>query len=139
MNLLLPTEVTPLLPLPLYLTRVPCGLPGPAQDDVEQRLDLNDLLIQHPTSTYFIKVSGDSMKDAGIGDGDLLVVDKALTAGHGDIVVAAVDGEFTIKKLQLTPEVKLLAMNDAWPPIALKGEEKLDIFGVVTFTIKAME
>lgn len=75
----------------------------PAQDDVEQRLDLNDLLVQHPASTYFIKVSGDSMKDAGIADGDLLVVDKALTAGHGDIVVAAVDGEFTIKNCSSRP------------------------------------
>lgn len=139
MNFLLPAEVTAWLPLPLYITRVPCGSPGPAQDDVEQRLDLNDLLVQHPASTYFIKVSGDSMKDAGIADGDLLVVDKALTAGHGDIVVAAVDGEFTIKKLQLTPDVKLLAMNEAWPSIALRGEAQLDIFGVVTFTIKAME
>lgn len=139
MNLLRPAEVRALVQLPLFLTRVPCGAPANAYDHVEQRLDLNDLLVQRPESTYYIRVSGDSMKDAGIDDGDLLVVDNSLAADHGDIVVAAVNGEFTVKKLQLRPDVRLLAMNTAWQPIVLAEEEQLDIFGVVTFTIKAME
>ncbi|MCP1438567.1 DNA polymerase V [Erwinia persicina] len=139
MNLLRPVEVRALLRLPLFMSRVPCGSPASAHDHVEQRLDLNDLLVQRPESTYYIRVSGDSMKDAGIDDGDLLVVDNGIAADHGDIVVAAVNGEFTVKKLQLRPDVRLLAMNKAWPPIVLAEEEQLDIFGVVTFTIKAME
>lgn len=139
MNLLRPVEVRALLRLPLFMSRVPCGSPTSAHDHVEQRLDLNDLLVQRPESTYYIRVSGDSMKDAGIDDGDLLVVDNGIAADHGDIVVAAVNGEFTVKKLQLRPDVRLLAMNKAWPPIVLAEEEQLDIFGVVTFTIKAME
>ncbi|WP_338558802.1 translesion error-prone DNA polymerase V autoproteolytic subunit [Erwinia sp. E_sp_B04_7] len=139
MNFLQPSEVRDNLPLPFFLARVPCGSPSSAEDDVGQRLDLNNLLIQRPDATYFIKVSGESMKDAGINDGDLLVVDNSLTADHGDIVVAAVNGEFTVKKLHLRPVVQLVAMNEAWAPIVLAEDEKLEIFGVVTFTIKAME
>ncbi|WP_312042351.1 translesion error-prone DNA polymerase V autoproteolytic subunit [Erwinia sp.] len=139
MNLLRPAEVRTLLQLPLFMSRIPCGSPASVHDHVEQRLDLNELLVQRPQSTYYIRVSGDSMKDAGIDDGDLLVVDNGLAADHGDIVVAAVNGEFTVKKLQLRPDVRLLAMNAAWSPIVLAAEEQLDIFGVVTFTIKAME
>ena len=76
---------------------MPCGFPSPAQDYIEQRLDLNDLLVQRPSATYFVRASGDSMTEGGISDGDMLVVDSSLTAGHGDIVVAAVDGAFTVK------------------------------------------
>lgn len=78
-----------------------CGFPSPAQDYVEKRIDLNELLVQHPSATYFVKAAGDSMIDAGIDEGDLLVVDSARKAEHGDIVIAAVGGEFTVKKLQL--------------------------------------
>lgn len=77
-----------------------CGFPSPAQDYVEKRIDLNELLVQHPSATYFVKAAGDSMIDAGIDEGDLLVVDSARKAEHGDIVIAAVGGEFTVKKLQ---------------------------------------
>jgi DNA polymerase V len=94
--------------LPLFLERVACGFPSPAQDYVEDRIDLNKLAVKHPSATYFVKVSGDSMIGAGIGDGDLLVVDRSLTAEHGDIVVAAVDGEFTVKELQTRPVLRLL-------------------------------
>lgn len=76
-------------------------LSQPAQDYVEKRIDLNELLVQHPSATYFVKAAGDSMIDAGIDEGDLLVVDSARKAEHGDIVIAAVGGEFTVKKLQL--------------------------------------
>jgi len=123
--------------LPLFLDRVPCGFPSPAQDYVESRLDLNKLLIAHPSATYFVRVSGHSMTDSNINEGDLLVVDSALTAAHGDIVVASVDGEFTVKKLRTHPTVQLVPMNPNFAPITLGNEEALEIFGVVTFIIYA--
>ncbi|ALR78924.1 translesion error-prone DNA polymerase V autoproteolytic subunit [[Enterobacter] lignolyticus] len=122
---------------PFYSSLVPCGFPSPAQDYVEKRIDLNELLVSHPSATYFVKASGDSMVEAGIGDGDLLVVDSALTAEHGNIVIAAVDGEFTVKRLQLRPTVQLIPMNSAYKPIVIESEGQLSIFGVVTFIIKA--
>lgn len=97
-----PVELRKIILIPLYSDLVQCGFPSPAQDYVEQRIDLNELLVNHPSATYFVKAAGDSMKDAGIGEGDLLVVDSSRTAVHGDIVIAAVDGEFTVKKLQLS-------------------------------------
>lgn len=124
---------------PVYSTLVPCGFPSPAQDYVEKRIDLNELLVKHPSATYFVKTAGDSMVDAGIGEGDLLVVDSSLTAGHGNIVIAAVDGEFTVKRLQLRPTIQLNPMNSAYKPIVIDGEEQLNIFGVVTFIIKAAD
>lgn len=123
--------------IPLFSDLVQCGFPSPAADYVEQRIDLNALLIQHPSSTYFVKAAGDSMTDAGISDGDLLIVDSARTGEHGDIVIAAVDGEFTVKTLQLRPRIQLNPMNSAYSPIIISNEETLDIFGVVTFIVKA--
>lgn len=137
MKLYRPTEIRAVLQLPLYIERVPCGFPSPAQDYIEQRIDLNDLLVQHPSATYFLKVSGDSMIEAGISDGDMIVVDSSLTAGHGDIVVAAIDGEFTIKRLQLHPSVQLMPMNNNYRPIPVKAEDALEVFGVVTYVIKS--
>ncbi|MFL4290467.1 translesion error-prone DNA polymerase V autoproteolytic subunit [Enterobacter asburiae] len=125
-----------IIELPLFSERVACGFPSPAQDYVEDRLDLNRLAVRHPSATYFIKVSGDSMIGAGIGDGDLLVVDRSLNAEHGDIVVASVAGEFTVKELQTRPALRLLAHNARYQPITFQSEEELQIFGVVTHTLK---
>ena len=124
--------------LPLFGDLVPCGFPSPAQDYVEQRIDLNKLVIRHPSATYFVRAAGDSMSGAGIGNGDLLVVDSAKTAQHGDIVIAAVDGEFTVKRLQTHPSVMLIPENPAYTPIQFSGEESLDIFGVVTHILKTV-
>ncbi|MCZ4057919.1 translesion error-prone DNA polymerase V autoproteolytic subunit [Pantoea sp. LMR881] len=137
MEFIKPAEIRAVMQLPLYIERVSCGFPSPAQDYVEQRLDLNELLVHRPSATYFVRVSGDSMIDAGISDGDMLVVDSALKAEHGNIVVAAVDGEFTVKRLQLRPFIQLIPMNSAYSPINIRSEEGLEIFGVVTFVIKA--
>ena len=126
----------PPVKLPLFLERVPCGFPSPAQDYVEESLDLTALVVKHPSATYFIRVSGDSMIGAGIGDGDLLVVDRSLKACHGDIVVAAVAGEFTVKELRIRPSVQLVAHNARYAPIVFHAEEELQIFGVVTHTLK---
>ena len=86
-----------------------------------------------------MKAAGDSMIDAGIGDGDLLIVDSARTAQHGDIVIAAVEGEFTVKRLQLRPRVQLNPMNSAYSPILVNSEDSLDIFGVVTYIVKSAD
>ena len=124
--------------LPLFGDLVPCGFPSPAQDYVEQRIDLNKLVIRHPSATYFVRAAGDSMSGAGIGNGDLLVVDSAKNAQHGDIVIAAVDGEFTVKRLQTHPSVMLIPENPSYRPIQFSGEDSLDIFGVVTHSLKTV-
>ncbi|EPM3800222.1 translesion error-prone DNA polymerase V autoproteolytic subunit [Salmonella enterica subsp. enterica serovar Uganda] len=131
-----PTELREIIYLPFFSYLVPCGFPSPAADYIEQRIDLNELLVSHPSSTYFVKATGHSMIDAGINDGDLLVVDSSRTAEHGDIVIAAVDGEFTVKRLQLRPTVQLNPMNSAYSPIIVGSEDTLDVFGVVTFIVK---
>ncbi|HHW0918651.1 TPA: translesion error-prone DNA polymerase V autoproteolytic subunit [Escherichia coli] len=133
-----PADLREILTFPLFSDLVQCGFPSPAADYVEQRIDLNQLLIQHPSATYFVKASGDSMIDGGISDGDLLIVDSAITANHGDIIIAAVDGEFTVKKLQLRPTVQLIPMNSAYSPITISSEDTLDVFGVVIHVVKAM-
>lgn len=132
-----PVELRQIVALPLFGDLVPCGFPSPAQDYVEKRIDLNELLVQHPSATYFVKSSGDSMIGAGIGNGDLLVVDRSRKPVHGDIVIAAIDGEFTVKRLQLNPVVMLIPENSAYAPIRINSEDPLDIFGVVTFIVKA--
>ena len=127
-----PADLREIVTFPLFSDLVQCGFPSPAADYVEQRIDLNQLLIQHPSATYFVKASGE------ISDGDLLIVDSAITASHGDIVIAAVDGEFTVKKLQLRPTVQLIPMNSAYSPITISSEDTLDVFGVVIHVVKAM-
>lgn len=131
-----PAEICPVLELPLFNSLVPCGFPSPAQDYIEQRIDLNKLLVSHPGATYFIKVSGDSMIEAGINDGDMLVVDSSLKAEHGDIVVAALSGEFTVKQLMLRPYLHLKPMNVNYSIIPVADADQFEIFGVVKHAIK---
>lgn len=120
-----------ILQLPLFADTVPCGFPSPAQDYVEAELDLNDYCIQRPSSTYFVRAIGNSMTDIGLHSGDLLIVDKAERPQHGDIVIAEIGGEFTVKRLLLTPRPGLQAMNPAYPTL-YPDPEQLQIFGVVT-------
>ena len=122
---------------PLFVEHVPCGFPSPAQDYIEERLDLNAFIVRHPSATYFVKVSGDSMTDAGIFDGDLLVVDRSLKPEHGDIVIAAIEGEFTVKELRTRPSLQLMPRNARYRHIMIHSEEVLEIVGVVTFTVKS--
>lgn len=121
--------------IPFFGDFVSAGFPSPAQDFVEKRIDLNELLIKHPSATYLLKASGDSMIEGQISSDDILVVDSAKTPVHGDIVIASVSGEFTVKKLQLDKVVALLPMNPNYKPITMKDETELEIFGVVTFVI----
>ena len=115
---------------------VPAGFPSPADDYVERRLSLDEHLIQHRESTFFMRVSGESMRDLGIFDGDLLVVDRATPAANGSVVVAVVDGEFTVKQLRHTPKGKVLgSAHPSYPDIQVGHEQELHIWGVVTWNV----
>jgi DNA polymerase V len=127
------------LPLPFYDLLVPAGFPSPAQDYVEKTLDLNELCITHPAATYFVRVQGDSMIDAGIQDGDLLIVDRAVQPKHGDIVIAGFHGELTCKKLETEPRLRLVPMNPEYPIIKVPDETDLDIHGVVTHVLHSFK
>ncbi|USV58776.1 translesion error-prone DNA polymerase V autoproteolytic subunit [Aeromonas encheleia] len=126
----------PLIEIPLYLTPAACGFPSPAQDYVEQTIDLNQHCVSHPAATFYVRASGHSMIGEGINDGDMLIIDRAITARHGDIVLACLDGEFTVKKLQVQPVPALLPGNPDFPPIYPQEGQELDIFGVVTFVLR---
>ncbi|MBP6617669.1 MAG: translesion error-prone DNA polymerase V autoproteolytic subunit [Xylophilus sp.] len=126
----------PLL-LPLAAHRVPAGFPSPATDYLEDGLDLNAYLVQHPAATFLFSVQGHSMQGAGILDGDKVVVDRAVDARHGHIVVATVDGEFTLKRLyQRHNRVELHPENPAFPPIQFTGSTQLQIWGVVVGVVR---
>ena len=127
------------LRLPRVEGTVWAGFPSPAADFQVKRHDLNDLLVTHPAATFFWHVRGTSMMDAGISDGDMLVVNRALSPQHMDVVVAEVDGEFTVKHFcSKGGQVSLRAANPTFPPIILKEGQTLVICGVVTYTVKKM-
>lgn len=132
--------LTPLLlekqPRTLYASRVSAGSPAPATEEAEATLDLNAHLMKNPEATFFVRVNGDSMVDAGIQPDDLLVVDRSLAPGSGKIVVAAVNGELTVKRL-FRSEGKLFLMpeNSAYPAIEVREETSFMIWGVVTNVI----
>jgi len=125
--------------LPVFLGRLAAGFPSPADDYIEGRLDLNRHLIKHPAATFFVRVSGDSMIDAGIHHGDLLVVDRSLDAVDGNVIVAALDGELTVKRLFKQGEIlRLLPANTDYQPIEILTRQTFEIFGVVTNVIHAL-
>ena len=136
---LLPIPLTPRprsCPLPLFGSRIPAGFPSPADDDLEGTLDLNDDLIERPAATFLLRVRGDSMTGAGIQDGDLLVVDRAREPKSGAIVVAAVDGELTLKRLRREGgRAWLVAEHPDDPPLELRGEMAVVIWGVVAHVV----
>jgi DNA polymerase V len=124
------------LGLPLYLATVPAGFPSPAEDYIDRKLDLNEHLVRHPAATFFVRVDGDSMRDAGITSGDILVVDRALEARDGSIVIAALDGELMVKRLRRkNGRVLLVPDNPDYPPVAVGPEASFEIWGVVTYII----
>ena len=126
------------LPIPLYLERVSAGFPSPAQDFIEKTLDLNELCIQHPAATFFVRVEGESMRDAGIYPGDVLVVDRSLSPTHGDIVIASLEGEMTVKELCTRPHLALRAHNPAFPMMAIVNPDEFEVFGVVTSVVRPL-
>jgi DNA polymerase V len=122
---------------PLYASKVPAGFPSPADDYLEARLDLNRYLIKDAPATFMVRVKGDSMTGAGIGDGDILVVEKGRQAQHQQIVLAVVDSEFTVKRLfHRDGRLALIPENPAYPPIEIDTRRELTIWGVVTACIK---
>lgn len=130
LTLFCPPNISPLVRIPLYAEPCAAGFPSPAADYVEKELDLNELCIRRRASTFFVRASGNSMRDLGLCDGDVMVVDRAEKPSHGDIVIAEVNGEFTVKRLQLHPRPALLPMNPAYPVIY---PEELQLLGVVTW------
>lgn len=127
----------PVHELPLCLSRVAAGFPSPAADDMADGLDLNTYLVQHPSASFVFNVKGQSMQGAGILDGDKVVVDRSIEARHGHIVIAVVDGEFTIKRLHLQGgRVELRPENPRFKPITIHNETQLDVWGVVVGVVR---
>lgn len=128
--------ITP-IHLPLFSHKVAAGFPSPADDYIEGRLSLDEHLIQHKDSTFFVRAKGNSMVGAGIFDGDLLVVDKSLNPVSGDIVIAVVDGDLTVKRLIKRGEtVTLKPESHHFKEIEFKDGQELQVWGVVTSTVK---
>ena len=124
---------------PLIGSAVAAGFPSPAQDYIEETLDLNQHLISHPMATYFVKVEGYSMVNAGIYPGDILIVDRSLEPVHKKIVIAVVDGELTVKRLYREKKKWFLAPeNPEFEPIEITGDMSFKIWGVVTYAIHKM-
>ncbi|MBS0620003.1 MAG: translesion error-prone DNA polymerase V autoproteolytic subunit [Verrucomicrobia bacterium] len=129
-------EVGEPLPLPLFHAKISAGFPSPAENDLDKALDLNQLMVTHPAATFFVRVVGDSMQGAGISSGDILVVDRSLEATHGKIVVAVVNGEFTVKRLRVEKEhICLVPENPAYPILHLQEGSDFQVWGVVTYVI----
>jgi DNA polymerase V len=115
---------------------VRAGFPSPAADHTQKRIDLNDHLIRNKEATFIFKVKGDSMIGAGIYEGDALVIDRSIEAKHGNIVLAVLNNDFTVKRLyRRGGVVKLVAENNLYPPIVVKSGEELTVWGVVTYNL----
>ena len=124
--------------IPLLNGLVSAGFPSPADDYTEENIDLNEHLISNPFSTFFLRVKGDSMINAGIKDKDLIIVDKSLIAKPGNIIIAMIDGEFTIKRLSIkNDELYLKAENNNYPDFRFKNHIDVQIWGVVIYSIHA--
>ena len=125
------------LHLPLFASRVRAGFPMPADDHIEKTMDLNEHLIKHPNQTFFVRAEGNSMVNAGIQDGALLLVDCALTPKHDDIVIASIDGQMTCKFI----DTKLNALRSANPhfePIPIKEGNQVEVMGVVIYVVNKL-
>ncbi|MDA0713501.1 MAG: translesion error-prone DNA polymerase V autoproteolytic subunit [bacterium] len=127
------------MPIPLFSSSVAAGFPSPADDYVERKLDLNEYLIKSQASTFFVRVRGHSMNKAGIFDGDLLIVDRSLEVKNRNVVVAMLDGEFTVKRfIKRNQKFYLVAENDDFKPIEVTAEMEFLVWGVVTNVIHSL-
>lgn len=130
-------DVSSSLPLQFANEGIKAGFPSPAQDYLEQAIDLNKELIKHPASTFYGRVVGDSMRDEGIEEGDILVIDKSLELLDDDLAVCFIDGEFTVKRVRLEPDAAwLVPSNTNYPPIKVTKDNEFMVWGIVTYTIK---
>lgn len=135
-QILLPSKLAPIQLTPLYSHSISAGFPSPADDYIEDRLDLNELLVNNKAATFFLRVKGDSMVNAGIHHGDIIVVDRSVQPTHRSIVVAVVDGELTVKRLLTrNGSAELHAENSKYAPICLQEGQELTIWGVVTSSV----
>lgn len=135
-SFVLPKEELSKAKIPLLASKLAAGFPSAADDFIEQKLDLNEYLIKHPAATVFAWAKGDSLIGKGIFDGDLLIIDRSLEAQHHQIVVAALDGEFTCKIYDKKKGL-LLAANAQYSPIDIKGHEEALIEGVIAYSIRS--
>lgn len=134
-------DLTTVLELPYVDGGIKAGFPSPAQDYLTECIDLNRYIVRHKESTFYGRVDGDSMKDAGMADGDIVVIDKSLEARDGDYVVAYLDGDFTIKEFRKDKTGDfgwLIPHNRSFEPIKVTADNDFLIWGVVTFTVKKM-
>ena len=120
----------------MFLASVEAGFPSPADDFIDQSLDLNEYLVEHPTATFFVRVSGDSMRDAGVASGDILIVDRAKDPGHNAVVIAFINGELTVKRIRTKDGRLFLAPdNPEFTPIEITPDADFEVWGVVTYVI----
>ena len=125
------------IPITLFSHKVPAGFPSPADDHAESRLDLNEYLINQAESTFFVRIKGDSMVDAGILDNDIVIVDRSKSAAINDIVLASIDGEFTVKMLTKNNKGPyLMPANKEFKPIYIEEGSQFEIWGVVTGSVR---
>ena len=125
------------LPLRYADEGIRAGFPSPAQDYMEQAIDLNKEIVKHPASTFYGRVVGDSMRDEGIEEGDILVIDKSLELIDNDLAVCFIDGEFTVKRVQLEKDAAwLVPANPDYPKIKVTADNDFIVWGIVTYTIK---
>lgn len=131
-------DVSTAVSLPLADGGIQAGFPSPAQDYISEYIDLNREIVRHPAATFYGRVSGDSMIEEGIEPGDLLVIDRSLEPDDGDLAVCCLDGDFTLKRIHLTPgAVWLIPSNESFDPILVTPDNRFEIWGVVTHTIKS--
>ena len=120
----------------LYGDGVPAGFPSPADDYLDMDLNSHDYLVQHPSATFCVRAIGDSMVDAGIQSSDVMVIDRALTPKNNDIILAVVNGEFTVKRIKKSEdELYLMPANENYKPMKITEEMNFQVWGVVTFII----
>ncbi len=130
-------DISSELPLPYADGGIQAGFPSPAQDYINEYIDLNREIVKHPAATFYGRVSGDSMSGEGIDPGDILVIDRSLEPADGDLAVCCVDGDFTLKRIHLTPgAVWLIPSNESFDPILVTPDCRFEVWGVVTHTIK---
>lgn len=131
-------DVDSQLPLPYADEGIQAGFPSPAQDHMNESIDLNREIVKHPASTFYGRVSGNSMIEEGIEPGDIIVIDRSLEPANGDLAVCCVDGEFTLKRISLQPNaVWLIPSYETFDPILVTPDCRFEIWGVVTHTIKS--
>ncbi|WP_294590178.1 translesion error-prone DNA polymerase V autoproteolytic subunit [uncultured Bacteroides sp.] len=130
-------DISTSLPLQYADEGIRAGFPSPAQDYMEQAIDLNKEIVKHPASTFYGRVVGDSMRDEGIEEGDILVIDKSLELMDDDLAVCFIDGEFTVKRVRLeTDAAWLIPANPDYPKIKVTADNDFIVWGIVTYTIK---